>query len=248
MSKSSPNRRLPAVSLAFLLLAFAPALQARSATEESFSIRPHGPDTVLRISNSIGPLLLEAWDGETIELLAVKSASNDNALEAIELTIRESEKAITLETSMEPVRTGLFRRARTQGTVDLTVRVPAGMMVENASTTNGSISLAGIARWQRIAAVNGRVDVDPLSENGRISTVNGRVTVRHEAHGKLPAVRISTVNGAVVAHLSPKATGEIRTSTVNGRVRDERDAIREHGEGGPVRISTVNGAITIHPL
>lgn len=139
--------------------------------------------------------------------------------------------------------------------VDFTVHVPRGVHVV-AGSVNGAVSIAGATEDVEAATVNGDVTVE--SGRGRLTanTVSG--TVRATIATRPSAIEFTTVNGNVIAHMSPSFGADVEMTTVNGDFRSDYDLVTRgrfnpfsmSGHVGPaggphMKLTTVNGNVEI---
>jgi hypothetical protein len=103
-------------------------------------------------------------------------------------------------------------------TVDFTVKVPAGV-VANLATVNGEIRALDLRSPVEATTVNGSIHL-ATSERADARTVNGtivaRVTPKEDA-----GMRFATVNGAIRLDLPRDAQAEVSAHTVNGDIRSD---------------------------
>lgn len=116
---------------------------------------------------------------------------------------------------------------------DFEVRLPdaSGVTVDSS---NGRITLAGLAGPAVLGTSNGAIDVTGHDGEVRAHTSNGRVTIR-EVKGDVTA---RSTNGAI--ELSG-ITGKAETATSNGHIEIRLDA----ASPGPVYAETSNGSISV---
>lgn len=116
---------------------------------------------------------------------------------------------------------------------DFDVRLPdaSGVTVE---TSNGRISMAGLAGAATLGTSNGGIEVTGHDGDVRGHTSNGRVTIR-SVRGD---VKARTSNGAVDV---AGATGLVDASTSNGNVEVNLDPTGR----GPVFVDTSNGSVSV---
>jgi hypothetical protein len=140
-------------------------------------------------------------------------------------------------------------------TVDFTVHVPAGVMLE-AHTVNGDIDVADLESNVDARTVNGGIDIS-TSGWARASTVNGSITAVMGRADWPGGAEFETVNGGIRLTLPADVAADLTASTVNGDI-DTDFPVTVQGRWGPRRISgtlggggrdlrlkTVNGGITL---
>ncbi len=148
-------------------------------------------------------------------------------------------------------------RSRNNDTsVEFRVTVPHGVNV-GVSTVNGEVRVSGATSVVDASTVNGSVDATSSGGPVTASSVNGDVRA---SMGRFPLqddLRLSTVNGSVVAEFAGDLDADVELSTVNGRFYtdyqvtvngrlDPRNLRARIGKGGPrIKLSTVNGSVEL---
>ena len=140
--------------------------------------------------------------------------------------------------------------------VDFTVLVPRGVHVV-AATVNGPVSVTGATEDVDAATVNGDVTVE--SGRGRLTATTVSGTVRALLVTRPSSIDFTTVNGNVIAEMSPSFGADVEMTTVNGEFRSDYDIVMTGGRfrpynlsarvgppGGPhMKLTTVNGNVEI---
>jgi hypothetical protein len=142
---------------------------------------------------------------------------------------------------------------RSDVSVDLTIKVPAGVNIE-ASSVNGGVDVDGATAEVIAKSVNGGVSaystgpVKASSVNGGVRARTGAITSRTE---------FSSVNGSITLEIPADSNLDLEMRTVNGSLdsdfplqvqgRINPKSIRASiGKGGPaLKLSTVNGSIRL---
>jgi len=138
------------------------------------------------------------------------------------------------------------------GSVNKSIKIPAGAQSDGDSTVNGSISVgSGAVLTGDISTVNGTIRVDDDVQLREASTVNGALRLGDG----VVASSLSTVNGSI--RVGERGNIEQRLEAVNGRISTERGTIVGRGIGnvnGEIELSgtrveqdvtTVSGDITL---
>lgn len=227
------TRALPATVLAGLIVTAAAAsagcdlvtadFKAKETAEwhKTYQLQPGGR---IEIDNVNGSIDVETSDGNTVDVVAQKTARGASAeaaklaLERIEIAETVSPDSIKIETKLQRAG-GIFDRGG--GEVRYIVRVPAGSEVK-FSTVNGGIELAGL---------KGRIDAE---------TVNGGIKAR-DVSGQIDA---STTNGGVDVELARLAEGGAKLGCTNGGIRIRLPADSK----ATISASVANGGITTNGL
>jgi putative adhesin len=226
---------------------------------KTYELQPGGR---LEISNISGKIDVEPSTGNSVEILAEKTAraaSSEAAKEALgRIEIQESASAtnVRIETKVQRNAGGLFARAEQR--VHYTVKVPALLEVR-LSTVNGGIELRGLKGRVTAEATNGGVKAHDVSGPIDASTTNGGVEVElaQVAEG---GVKLGCTNGGIELRLPADAratisarvtnggidTGGLKIETVGESTRRRLDG-RLNGGGPTINIEGTNGGIRISP-
>lgn len=199
-----------------------------------------------------GGVMVEAWSGSTVEVLAKVWARADDETRA-----REIASEIEIRTDGARLRADGPRTGRGEGWgVSWEVRVPVDTDLD-IETVNGGIEIAAVRGDIEFQAVNGGVHLDGLSGDVKGSTVNGGVHVRLTGDRWNGAgLEVQTVNGGVHVEVPDDYSAELMTGTMNGGIdfdfpvtvqgRIGRRVEATLGSGGaPVRVTTTNGGVRV---
>ncbi len=144
-----------------------------------------------------------------------------------------------------------FMRGRTS--VAGTVVLPRGVRLD-AESTNGDVTVAGIAADLIVSTVNGDIGVRGTRGEVKISTTNGDIDLGVEEFGK--GLSIATTNGDVTVEVPTSLGAALNMRTTNGSLdlglpgnittKSARQIVATLGGGGsPIDIATTNGDITV---
>jgi DUF4097 and DUF4098 domain-containing protein YvlB len=223
---------------------------------KSYDLQPGGR---VEIANINGKIDVQASSGNTVEILAEKSAragSAEAARQALErIDIQESATAasVRVETKLQRAEGGFFSRASQE--VRYVVKLPAGAEVR-FSTVNGGIELTGLTGRINAETTNGGIKAHGVSGSIDASTTNGGVEVELvEVAGG--GVKLECTNGGIVLRLPADSRATVSARVVNGGIDasglqfETTGTSRRHFEGrlnggGPrIDIEGVNGGIRI---
>lgn len=217
------------------------------------------PGARLEISNINGKIDVEPSSGNTVEIVAEKTAraaSSDaarQALERIEIQETASPASIRIETKVQRNQGGLFSRASYQ--VHYVVKVPAAADVR-FSTVNGGIELTGLTGRINAETTNGGIKAHNVSGSIDASTTNGGVEV-DLAQVAQAGVKLGCTNGGIVLRLPSDSRATISARVTNGGIDtsgvqiDTVGSSRRHLDGrmnggGPrIDLAGTNGGIRI---
>jgi DUF4097 and DUF4098 domain-containing protein YvlB len=222
---------------------------------KTYDLAPGGR---VQISNVNGKIEVEPSTGNTVEVVAQKTAKAANAaaakeaLERIEIREETSPSSISLETKL-PRGGGWLSMGNTQ--VKYTVRVPVGAEVK-FSTVNGGVEVTGLSGRVTAETTNGGITARDISGTIDASTTNGGVDVELTRLGEGGA-KLECTNGGIRLRLPADAKASISASITNGGIESSGLSIetteksrrrlegRLNGGGAPIRLDGTNGGITI---
>lgn len=199
----------------------------------------------LSLDNENGGVEISSWDKNEVEVTAVKFASSESQL-----------KDVKIEASAAPglvsIRTIRQRTLHGNSGARYTIRVPKHMTLDRIHSTNGSITVEGVAapvllestngalHFTRIEGkmegrtTNGSIDLSSCVGDARMNSTNGKI----EGDVERGSVDAKTSNGEILLKIA-KAVGPVRATTSNGDIDLTLD------EGHELRASTSNSAITV---
>lgn len=225
--------------------------------------------TRLRVRNQNGPVTVEGFDGDALEVDIDVRGPTEASLDAVSVTGGRDGDNFDVATVYDD-------SGDDRASVDLSVRVPDGVHVARAQTTNGDLRVTGASGGGEFATRNGDVLVRDFGGGVDAQTTNGDVTVRNvETFGgatttqgdvevDVPALASDatahTENGSVDAALASGLDAAVSATTTNGTVEldgvDLQDAETSRTSvtgtlgGGTFDLSfeTTNGDVTLRSL
>ena len=217
------------------------------------------PGARLEITNVNGKIDVQASSGNTVEIVAEKTARAGSteaarqALERIEIQENASPASIRIETKVHRGQ-GLFSGGNQQ--VHYVVKVPAAADVRFA-TVNGGIELTGLTGRINAETTNGGIKAHNVSGSIDASTTNGGVEV-DLAQVAEAGVKLGCTNGGIVLRLPPDSRATISAQVTNGGIDTSGVQIettggvsrrrldgRMNGGGPRIDIAGTNGGIRI---
>lgn len=207
---------------------------------KSYELQPGG---TLEISNVNGKIDVQPASGNTVEIVAVKTAKGAStdaakqALERIEIQETTSPSGVRVVTRMQH-GSGFFSGGSLE--VHYTVRVPAGAEVK-LSTVNGGIELTGLKGRITAEATNGGIRARDVVGTIDASTTNGGVDVELS---QVPegGVKLGCTNGGISLRLPSDAKATISARITNGGIATNGVQIDRTGESSKRRLDgTMNG-------
>lgn len=185
------------------------------------------PESSLTVVNRNGAVNVSVWEEDYVAVTAVKRTVYGRAeLAKVQIEVTEGDPL-----RIETVHTGFNPQVR----VDYTIRLPSGVVLQRAESSNGPIVLSGV----RVAGTELRTSNGPVLVDGAhggdltASSSNGGIDLR----GVEGYVTATTSNGGITVDDSGGVAG---LQTSNGPISAEISAIR-----GDVTISSSNGSIML---
>jgi len=227
------------------------------ATEEwsrTYTVNRGG---TLEITNSNGPIVVEAASGAQVEVKANKQvrARSDEEAQAVLKNLEIKEEVAPGRVSLQTVTNPVTNFGRRSATVEYRVRVPAGLQV-SVKTENGGIGLHDVDGVLNAATTNGGIRGTNISGAVSAHIVNGGIVL--EMARVSGALMLDSINGTIRLDVPADLNADIEAHAVNGGVvtesgltivTSERTRTRVAGKmnrgGVPVSVSTVNGGVRI---
>lgn len=174
-----------------------------------------------------GTAEIRGWDREEASIQVVKYASRQEALSLMDVDIVADGSSLRV------------RVRRPEGNCNcgasLSLRLPRKIILEDARTTNGAVTLESVEGSGRATTSNGAVKLWDVAGDWTLRTSNG-------------AVELDKVSGSITARTS---NGRIRLSGLRGRADLETsngsiDAdIPEPQQGAPLVFRSSNGSVAV---
>ncbi len=231
-------------------------LTAKVTEEETFSFTLNDGGR-LSVENVNGSITVTGGSGNNVEIIAIKKADNQEALDGIEIEISHSPDSIEIETDL-PESDGWFNRNNNGAQVTYKIIVPAGTNLESVETVNGNVKISGVSGNVHAESVNGSLDCTDLASSASFSTVNGSINASFVKLEGQQKVKAETVNGRVTIRLPKDADVDVSADTLNGRINGSdfglvtdkgfigSDLNGSIGNGSArLNIDTVNGSIKL---
>ena len=191
-------------------------------------------DRRLLIDNMAGSITVEGYDGQDVQLSAIRStkAESDEKLkesyEDVTLDIQEHNDRIEVVVEVpwrkrwEGFNNWGYRYYGFEVSFDFTVRVPRDVAVFLRTVNEGNIRVTGMNDEFDVRNVNGSITMKEMKGSGRASTVNGSVDVSFDRN---PAADCSfhTVNGKGRVALRDPLSADLMLKTFNGHAYTDFD-------------------------
>ena len=232
------------------------SLFASVTEEETFSYKLDDGGR-FSLSNVNGSVVITGGGGDSVEIIAIKKADNQEDLDKIEIEISHSADEISVETELGESNRW-FSHGNNSGSVKYEVIVPVSTHLDSVETVNGSVNISGVSGKVIAESVNGDLEVSDLAGDVGLSTVNGSIEAEFSRLEDQQRVNMETVNGRVSIDLPENADADISADTLNGGINASdfgletekgfvgSDLNGKIGNGGArLNIDTVNGSIKI---
>jgi DUF4097 and DUF4098 domain-containing protein YvlB len=247
--------KIRTITFVIALLA-AGSLFASVTEEETFSYKLDDGGR-FSLSNVNGSVVVTGGGGDSVEIIAIKKADNQEDLDKIEIEISHSADEISVETELGESNRW-FSHGSNSGSVKYEVIVPVSTHLDSVETVNGSVNISGVSGKVVAESVNGDLEVSDLAGDVGLSTVNGSIEAEFSRLEDQQRVNMETVNGRVSIDLPENADADISADTLNGGINASdfgletekgfvgSDLNGKIGNGGArLNIDTVNGSIKI---
>ena len=238
---------------AFVLsLAAVPGFAAISQQlDKTYSLQPGGS---FELQNVNGPVEVQCWDRDVVEVRAVKTAKHhESDLDRVTIDISAKSDSVSVATHY-PQDEGV------EVAVEYLVRVPRNAHIEHIGTINGTVSVAGVDSIDDLHTVNGNIEVYDGGGSVHAHTTNGNIHLELAHFAGAAGASAETTNGSLLVALPADAQADIETRCLNGNFQSEmplamqsslkpREMHGKLGKGGaPIKLRTINGGIRIVTL
>lgn len=247
----------PALRASVLLgtvLAVATAAPCRGISKELNQSYPLQPGGTFELQNVNGPVEVEGWDKNEVEIHAVKMAKeHESDIDRVSIEIAAKPDEVSVVTRY-PQNEGV------EVAVEYTIRVPHGARIEHLGTVNGTLKVAGVDSVEDLHTVNGNIEVYEGGGSVHAHTTNGNVHVELLRLLDAKGMSAETTNGSLLLALPSGTHANLEARSMNGSFYSElpvsfesslrpRETRGKLGKGGaPIRLNTVNGGIRIEIL
>jgi hypothetical protein len=248
-------RKIQSIAVLFAFLLSLAALPASAAISQEFDkIYTLQPGGSFELQNVNGPVEVQGWDRDAVEVRAVKTAKHHEAdLDRVTIEVSAQSDSVSVSTRY-PQDEGV------KVAVEYLVRVPRGAHVEHVGTINGTLSVVGVDSVDDLHTVNGNIEVYDGGGNIHAHTTNGNIHLELAHFAGASGASAETTNGSLLVALPAGAQADIETRCLNGNFLSEMPVAMQstlkpremHGKlgngGAPIKLRTINGGIRIVTL
>lgn len=237
-------------ALFVLVLAFAavPGFATSKQFDETYPLQPGG---TFELQNVNGPVEVQGWDRDVVEVHAVKTAKrNDADLDRVTIQVAAKPQSVSVTTHY-PQDEGV------EVAVEYVIHVPHSAHVEHVGTINGTLVVVGVSTVDDLHTVNGNIEVYDGGGSVHAHTTNGNIHLELAHFRGSTGASAETTNGSLLVALPSNTSAELETRCLNGNFLSEMPVAMEstlrpremHGRlgkgGAPIKLSTINGGIRV---
>lgn len=203
------------------------------------------------LQNVNGPVEVQGWDRDVVEIRAVKIARDKQSdLDRVSIEVDARPNAVSVVTRY-PQNEGV------EVAVEYTIHVPHDARVEHIGTVNGTLKIAGIEVVEDLHTVNGNIEVYEGGGSVHAHTTNGNLHLELSHLQDEKGMAAETTNGSVFLAVPQDTQANLEARSLNGNFYSElplslesslrpREMRGKFGKGGaPIRLNTVNGGIRV---
>jgi len=230
------------------------------------------PVRTLSVSNVTGPVRVEGWERDTVQVHYVKQARGEEALRDFRVELLADGDTLKVRPQYAPQAGFRF------GPVSFDIKVPAGLRQLSVHSVSGRIEVRNLAADVaqelesvsgsistdragdlRIKSTSGGIDFSFAGQNLRAKTISGTINGRLRSLQRGGAVEVESVSGSVNLTAFAGLDAELRLQSVSGSIScafplqiSERKRNRLQGRiatgAVPLAVRTVSGSINLSPL
>lgn len=221
---------------------------------------PLSPTGRVSITNVNGDVHINAWDGNSVKVDAIKRAYSPQRLSEVTIDVQTTADSVQIKTRYPEDRnySGGRGHGESWASVEYTINVPRRARLDGAELVNGSLDIDGVQGDVNASLVNGTVKASGLGGEVKLSTVNGGIQANVATLDGAKGVQLTSVNGAIVLVVPSGAGADVKASTVNGPITNDFGIKVEDGQfighsmngqigsgGARIRLNNVNGSIAV---
>ncbi|HJZ65088.1 MAG TPA: hypothetical protein VKD70_12265 [Candidatus Acidoferrum sp.] len=224
---------------------------SRQQFDETYPLQAGG---TFELQNVNGPVEVQGWDRDVVEVHAVKTAKRNEAdLERVTIEVAAKPKSVSVTTHYPPDE-------GVEVAVEYVIHVPHTAHVEHIGTINGTLVVAGVTAVDELRTVNGNIEVYDGGGSVHAHTTNGNIHLELANFRDGTGTSAETTNGSLLVALPSDTQADLETRCLNGNFLSElpiamessqrpREMHGRFGKGGPpIKLRTINGGIRIVTL
>ena len=226
----------------------APCFAVSKDFNQTYPLQPGGS---FELQNVNGPVEVQGWDRNEVEIHAVKIAKESAA----------DLNRVSIEVDANPTEVSVVTRyPQDEGVevaVEYTVHLPHTAHLEHIGTVNGALKIAGVDSIADLHTVNGNIEVYEGGGSVHARTTNGNVHLELLRFANDKGMTAETTNGSVILAVPLDTQANLEARSMNGSFYSElplslesslrpREMRGRYGKGGaPIKLNTVNGGIQV---
>lgn len=187
----------------------------------------------LEIKNIAGPIIVEGWSQDYVQVHYIKQARSSKYLEDFEIEIEPRGNLLSIRPIYRKIPGSPF------GSVSFDLKIPSSIKEIRANNISGTIELSDIGSGvdQVLETVSGRIETE-RSADLRAKSISGSIGFVSEGGRKLD---ISSTSGRVQGQiLSLDPSGSVEIGTISGGV----DLEAFSGLDAALKLQSVSGSIS----
>src|SRR5271157_1398271 len=203
-----PNLRTAVLFILALTVGLvAPGFAKSKDFNHSYPLQPGGS---FELQNVNGPVQVEGWDRDVIEIHAVKIAKEkESDLDRVSIEVNARPNDVSVITRY-PQNEGV------EVAVEYMIRVPHGAHVEHIGTVNGTLKIAGVESVEDLHTVNGNIEVYEAGGTVHAHTTNGNVHLELAHLSGKTGATAETTNGSLVLAVPTGLQADVEARCLNG--------------------------------
>jgi hypothetical protein len=227
---------------------------------------PLAADGRLSIDNVNGRTDIHGWNSNIVVITTAIHGRSAESVAATQVHIDSDPNHVSVHTDLPSDRDNfssfwdwLKSRGQNNATVDYTVQVPEHARLEEVTTVNGHIVIAGVAGNIGASTVNGEAEIKGAAGNLKLHTVNGTITAEMDSLDSGQSVSLNAVNGELKLSVPEDADATFSINTLNGGISSEFPSLQAKKEwpvgnhlkgslghgSATVKADTINGTVEI---
>ena len=234
--------------------------RAGDLIEKSDQTYPLNKSGRLSVSNVNGPIVLEAWDRNEVQVEVTKIADSQESMDLIEINIDAKRDYLCIESEINgkdiPGAGEHFRNRKIE--VQFRLKVPRNAVLNEIEAVNGNVTASNFTNVTKISVVNGTLIARNLQGVSKLSIVNGEIRAAFDQMQSVSSIDLESVNGRVNLEVPSDINATLRADSLNGSIGNDfglpvktgkhigRDLHGRIGSGEiPLHLTSVNGNMFI---
>ena len=228
--------------------------------EKSSQTYPLSASGRVSVSNVNGPIVLEPWDRNEVQVEVARIADSQESMDLIDIDVSARRDHIRIESRISGKDTHggaeYYRNRRIE--VHFRLKVPRHAVLNEIEAINGNVTASNFTNITRISVVNGNLVARNLQGTSKLSIVNGEIRATFYQLESVSSIDLETVNGRVNLEVPSDINATIRADSLNGTIGNDfgltvkkgkhvgRDLHGRIGTGEiPLHLTSVNGPMFI---